>query len=139
MYIRSCFMICFRHKMIDVVRTYTYTCLRRPADNMMNKSNCSRTKSTHIQYIERQCRIRITNTITLYESVLGCRRCSFDNAIFSLIITLVSWFSILVYFSFPLIGCQYFRIKSMIVNDGDPAWIFFSLVIFLFDIIYVCI
>jgi len=92
LYIRSCFMICFRHKMIDVARIYTYTCLRRPTDNMMNKSNCSRTKSTHIQYIERQCRIRITNTIMLYESVLGCRRCSFDNAIFSLIIMLVSWF-----------------------------------------------
>jgi hypothetical protein len=27
----------------------------------------------------------------------------------------------LVYFSFPLIGCQYFRIKSIIVNDCDPV------------------
>jgi len=32
----------------------------------------------------------------------------------------------LVYFSFSLIGCEYFRIKSMIVNDGDPALVFFS-------------
>jgi hypothetical protein len=125
-------MICFRHKMIDVVRIYTYTCLRRPTDNMMNKSNCSRTKSTHIQSIERQCRIRITNTITLYESVLGCRRCSFNNnAIFSLIIMLVSWFLYLFYFSFfPLIGCQYFRIKSITVNDGDPVLVFFLLLFF---------
>jgi hypothetical protein len=36
----------------------------------------------------------------------------------------------LVYFSFPLIGCQYFRIKSIIVNDGDPFIISFFLLSF---------
>jgi hypothetical protein len=123
--------------MIDVARSCTYTCLRRPTDNIMNKSNCSRTKSTHIQYIETQCRIRITNTITLCESVLGCRHYSFDNVIFSLIIILVSWFLCLSIPSFSLIGCQRFRIKSMIVNDGDPSLDFFFLVIFLFDTINV--
>ena len=115
----------------------THSCLRQPTDNMMNKSNCSRPKSTHTHiliqymYIQRQCRIRITNTITLYESVLSCRRCSFDNAIFSLIMMLVS---LIFLFFFPLIGCQYFRIKSMMVNDDDPF--FLSSLFFFLIVIY---
>lgn len=30
----------------------------------------------------------------------------------------------LVDFSLPLIGCQYFRIKSIVVNDDDPVAVF---------------
>jgi len=37
----------------------------------------------------------------------------------------------LVYFSFSLIGCQCFRIKSMIVNDGCPALVFFFCYLFI--------
>lgn len=51
-----------------------------------------RNRHTYTIYRNTQCRIRITNTITRYESVLDGRRCSFDNAIFSLQIMLVSWF-----------------------------------------------
>ncbi len=123
LYIRSWFMICFRQKMIDVARISTYTCLRRPTDNMMNKSNCSRPKSTHIQYIQRQCRIRITNTITLYESVLGCRRCSFDNTIFSLIIMVVSWFLCLSIF---LLSSNRMSVFPNSINNSKRCWPFFS-------------
>jgi hypothetical protein len=49
----------------------------------------------------------------------------------------------LVYFSFSLIGCQCFRIKSMIVNDGDPALVFFffllSFYLIQFMSVYKCI
>lgn len=36
----------------------------------------------------------------------------------------------LVYFSLPLIGCEYFRIKSIVVNDDDPVAVFPSSFIF---------
>ena len=129
-------MICFRHKIIDVARLRTYACLRRSTDNMMNKSNCSRTKSTYIQHIERQCRIRITNTITIYESVLSCRCCSFDNAIFSLIIIVVSWFLCLSI-------CLFFSNRMSVfpnqINNSKRWWpFFFSDYLFLFDTIHVC-